>query len=134
MEIQESVGRTEMNGSEIVLELRSLKKSYRGSTAVDGVSLDIRAGEFFAIIGSSGCGKSTTLRLIAGLDEPTSGTISIFGQDVTGVPAHRGRSTPCFKALPCSRIYACSRTLCSGFVRRRCRRASTVSGRWKCSA
>ena len=47
--------------------------------AVDGVDLDIRAGEFFAMLGPSGSDKTTCLRLIAGFEQPTAGQISIFG-------------------------------------------------------
>jgi len=54
--------------------------------AVDGVSLDIRDGEFFSMLGPSGSGKTTCLRLIAGFEQPTSGTIAFYGQDVTAVP------------------------------------------------
>ncbi|MES1211256.1 MAG: ATP-binding cassette domain-containing protein, partial [Acidobacteriota bacterium] len=59
------------------------------TTAVDGVSLEIGRGEFFALLGPSGCGKTTLLRLIGGLEEPTSGAILIDGADVTAVPPHR---------------------------------------------
>src|SRR5262249_12638498 len=54
--------------------------------AVDRVSLTIPDSEFMVLVGPSGCGKSTLLRMIAGLEHVTSGTISIGGQDVTGVP------------------------------------------------
>jgi spermidine/putrescine transport system ATP-binding protein len=57
--------------------------------ALDGVSLAVRRGEVFSLLGPSGCGKTTLLRLIAGLDSPTSGTIRIHGEDMTRVPAHR---------------------------------------------
>ncbi len=53
--------------------------------ALDGVSLDIGAGEFFALLGPSGSGKTTCLRMIAGFDQPTSGRILLDGEDVTGV-------------------------------------------------
>ncbi len=52
-------------------------------TAVDHVDLEIAAGEFFSMLGPSGSGKTTVLRLIAGFERPTSGTIELFGQDVT---------------------------------------------------
>jgi putative spermidine/putrescine transport system ATP-binding protein len=58
-------------------------------TAVNAVSLDIAAGEFFALLGPSGCGKTTLLRMIAGLEAPTSGRILVAGDDVTDVPPHR---------------------------------------------
>lgn len=75
------------------VSLRKLDKQYPGHHAVRSVDLDIRAGEFIALMGPSGCGKSTTLRLIAGLDEPTSGEISIGGRTMNGVPAFQ-RETP----------------------------------------
>jgi putative spermidine/putrescine transport system ATP-binding protein len=54
--------------------------------AVDGVDLDVRDGEFFSMLGPSGSGKTTTLRMIAGFEQPTSGRILLHGRDVTGVP------------------------------------------------
>jgi putative spermidine/putrescine transport system ATP-binding protein len=57
--------------------------------AVDGVDLDIAPGEFFAMLGPSGSGKTTCLRLIAGFEQPTAGTIEIFGEHVEGVPPYR---------------------------------------------
>ena len=57
-----------------------------GVTALDEVSLTVNAGEFVSLIGPSGCGKSTLLRLIADLDQPTSGAVTVFGK-----PAHQAR-------------------------------------------
>ncbi len=57
--------------------------------AVDDLTLDIAAGEFFALLGPSGSGKTTCLRLIAGFDQPTSGHIEIFGDTAEGVPPYR---------------------------------------------
>ncbi len=66
--------------------LRSVTKEFPGGTlALDDLSLDIPDGEFLILVGPSGCGKTTALRLIAGLDKPTSGQISIGGQVVNGV-------------------------------------------------
>jgi len=56
---------------------------------VDGISLDIRSGEFFSLLGPSGCGKTTTLRMIGGFELPTAGTIELRGQDITMEPPER---------------------------------------------
>ena len=57
--------------------------------AVDNVSLDIAEGEFFAMLGPSGSGKTTCLRLIAGFEQPSSGSISIFGEASEGLPPYK---------------------------------------------
>ena len=57
--------------------------------AVDGVDLEVGAGEFFAMLGPSGSGKTTCLRLIAGFEQPTSGHIEIFGETAEGIPPYR---------------------------------------------
>jgi len=64
------------------VELHNIKKKFRRHVALDDLSLDIADGEFFVLLGPTGAGKTTTLRLIAGLDAPDSGSISIGGQDV----------------------------------------------------
>src|SRR5262249_55312477 len=66
--------------------LRGLAKSFRQTVVVRDIDLAIREGEFVVLLGPSGCGKPTTLRMIAGLTEPTSGTVSIAGTDVTHLP------------------------------------------------
>jgi putative ABC transport system ATP-binding protein len=72
-----------------VIELRDVGKRYPGSPPVEvlaGVDLTIRAGELVGVVGPSGSGKSTLLHLIGTLDRPSSGTISIAGRDVAGLP------------------------------------------------
>lgn len=73
----------------VSLSLRRLTKKFGSVAAVDQASLDVEAGEFLVIVGESGCGKTTTLRLIAGLEQPDSGTIFIGGAPVNDVPVGR---------------------------------------------
>jgi putative spermidine/putrescine transport system ATP-binding protein len=68
------------------LSLRALTRHFGGVAAVAGVSLDIRSGEFVSLVGPSGCGKTTLLRLIAGFDRPDSGSMTIDGARVDGLP------------------------------------------------
>jgi putative spermidine/putrescine transport system ATP-binding protein len=65
------------------IQLRGVRKSFGQAEAVSGVDLTVRDGEFFAMLGPSGSGKTTVLRMIAGFEEPTSGTVELAGQDVT---------------------------------------------------
>jgi spermidine/putrescine transport system ATP-binding protein len=73
--------------------LDNVTKTYGDAIAVSNLSLKIRRGEYFFILGSSGCGKSVVLRLIAGLDEPSSGSIYVDGMDTREIPAYQ-RNTP----------------------------------------
>src|SRR6202162_3319453 len=65
--------------------LDNLKKSYAGREVVHGVSCDVADGELVVVVGPSGCGKSTLLRMVAGLEELTSGAVAIDGKVVNGV-------------------------------------------------
>src|SRR3712207_2828098 len=65
-----------------VVRLDNVRKEYGDTTALAGVSLEVRAGEAVAVMGPSGCGKSTMLNMIAGLDRPTSGTVRVHGEDL----------------------------------------------------
>jgi putative spermidine/putrescine transport system ATP-binding protein len=68
------------------LAIQALTKSFAGSVAVQGIDLDIAEGEFVSLLGPSGCGKTTTLRCVAGLENPTSGKILFGDRDVTRLP------------------------------------------------
>lgn len=72
-----------------VVELRQVTKYYGARRAVEGVDLAVLSGELLALLGSSGGGKTTLIRLIAGFTPPTSGRIFLGGRDVTGQPAYR---------------------------------------------
>jgi putrescine transport system ATP-binding protein len=71
-----------------MVQIRDLSKRFGDAIAVDGVSLDIARGELFAILGSSGCGKTTLLRMLAGFEQPSGGSIVIDGVDVTDAPPY----------------------------------------------
>jgi spermidine/putrescine transport system ATP-binding protein len=71
------------------LSLSGLSKRFADEVAVDDLSLDIGAGEFFSLLGSSGCGKTTTLRMVAGFERPDAGSIVLDGRDLAPVPAHK---------------------------------------------
>jgi putative spermidine/putrescine transport system ATP-binding protein len=68
--------------------LSGLTKKYGEVVAVAGIDLEIAQGEFFTMLGPSGSGKTTTLRMIAGFEDPSSGTIELAGEDVSGVPPY----------------------------------------------
>ncbi len=71
------------------LEIRHLKKAYGAHHVVHDFDIAIQRGEFISFLGPSGCGKTTNLRMIAGLETPSSGTILIDGRDVTHLPANQ---------------------------------------------
>ena len=72
--------------AEISLELKEIKKSFtEGEAVLDNISLVISKGEFITLLGSSGCGKTTTLRIIAGLEQPDAGSVWLDGKEVTGL-------------------------------------------------
>ncbi len=74
----------------ITLRLNTIEKRFGTTNVLRGVSLDVAHGEFVVLVGPSGCGKSTLLRIIAGIDQPESGTVQIGGRDVTHArPAQR---------------------------------------------
>ena len=75
------------------IELSGVSKEFHTGSdvvmAVREMDLTIAEGEFFSLLGPSGCGKTTTMRMIAGFEEPTAGSISLHGRDVTGVPPNK---------------------------------------------
>ena len=73
----------------MVVSLRDIVVEFDGQRILDGLNLDIHDKEFVTLLGSSGCGKTTTLRLIAGFLEPNSGKVLLKGQDITGVPPYK---------------------------------------------
>ena len=78
-----------MASTEIAVDIENVVKRYGPVTALHGVSLDIRANEFFTLLGPSGCGKTTLLRCIAGFEDITEGAIRLDGEDIGPLPPHR---------------------------------------------
>ena len=90
------------------VELIGLSKHFRDVVAVDHVNLHISSGEFLVVVGPTGCGKTTLLRLIAGLEEPTTGEIRFDGQLIKGVPPNERRVRMVFQdyaLYPHLRVY-----------------------------
>ncbi|MEV0644291.1 ABC transporter ATP-binding protein [Phytomonospora sp. NPDC050363] len=73
---------SEDSTSEVVVRLDGVRKEYGDTVALDGVTLEITAGEAVAVMGPSGCGKSTLLNMVAGLDRPTAGSITVNGENL----------------------------------------------------
>src|SRR4029450_7444157 len=100
-----------MGGGEV--RLVGLVKRFEDVTAVDGIDLEVPGGEFFAVLGRAGCaaassavlgppgcGKTTTLRLVAGFEQPTEGRILLDGVDMARTPPHRRKVNTSSRATP----------------------------------
>ena len=84
--------------SEFVIELRKVCKSYDANTVLQDIDLQVRHGEFLTLLGPSGCGKTTILRLIAGFEEPNSGSVLIDGQAMRGLPPEQRQVNTVFQS------------------------------------
>jgi spermidine/putrescine transport system ATP-binding protein len=80
------------------LEFRGVSKRFGAVQAVDGVSLEIKKGEFFSLLGPSGCGKTTMLRLAAGFEEPDAGRVFLDGRDITDLPPDKRKVNTIFQS------------------------------------
>ena len=81
------------------LVLKGISKSFGGTRAVDRVNLTFAEGQLTALLGPSGCGKTTLLRMIAGLEAPSSGSLLVGGRDITGLPAHKRKFGMVFQSF-----------------------------------
>ena len=88
-----------MSTTRPILSMQSITKRFGDVVAVEGISLDIEDGEFFTIVGPSGSGKSTLIRILAGLEEPTSGSVRLRDDDITHVPANERPTCMVFQSL-----------------------------------
>ncbi|MGB3416697.1 MAG: ABC transporter ATP-binding protein [Mesorhizobium sp.] len=81
------------------LSLDAITKTFGDFTAVDNVALNVPNGSFVCLLGPSGCGKTTLLRMVAGLEEPTSGKVMLDGEDITPLPTHKRDFGMVFQSL-----------------------------------
>ncbi|WP_153770761.1 ABC transporter ATP-binding protein [Labrenzia sp. CE80] len=88
----------EDTAAEPFIEFRNVTKRFGDFVAVDNLSLKIYEREFFALLGGSGCGKTTMMRMLAGFETPTSGQIFLDGQDLAGIPAFQRPSNMMFQS------------------------------------
>ncbi len=72
-----------------LLATEKLAKEYRGRRVVNGVSVDVKAGEIVGLLGPNGAGKTTTFNMVVGVVKPDEGSVSFLGQEITGLPMHQ---------------------------------------------
>lgn len=83
--------------SEHIIEFKNVYKDYSGISVLKDINLYIRKNEFMTLLGPSGCGKTTLLRIIGGFETPTSGTVTLFGQDARDIPPYKRRVNTVFQ-------------------------------------
>lgn len=96
--VEEQEPRAHQSDATPLLTLSNLSKSFGETPVLHGLSLELRKGEFFTLLGSSGCGKTTTLRIIAGLDDPDEGQVLLAGQDITSLPPNKRNVNTVFQS------------------------------------
>ena len=100
------------------VRLEDVSKTFKGAVAVDNLTLTVDEGEFFSLLGPSGCGKTTTLRMIGGFEEPTSGSIWLGDDDVSGLPAHKRDVNTVFQSYALFPHLSVSENISYGLKRR----------------
>jgi len=101
------------------IRVENVVKRFGAVTALGGVSLEVAKGELFFLLGASGCGKTTLLRCIAGLEQPTSGRIRFGERDVTGLPPHRREAAMVFQSYALWPHLSVERNVAFGLEERR---------------
>ncbi|MEH0398808.1 ABC transporter ATP-binding protein [[Kitasatospora] papulosa] len=110
------------------VRLTGISKTYGSFTAVHPLDLTVPQGSFFALLGASGCGKTTTLRMIAGLEEATTGTVSLGGRDITGLPPYKRPVNTVFQSYALFPHLDVSENIAFGLRRRGIRSVSRQVG------
>ena len=82
---------------ESILKLQQIRKSFDHTEVLKGVDLEVAQGEFITLLGASGCGKTTTLRIIGGFQTPTSGDVFFDGVRINDVPPHKRQINTVFQ-------------------------------------
>ena len=112
----------------VALAVRDLRRDFGGVRAVDGVDFDVQRGEIVGLIGPNGAGKTTLFNLVSGYLRPTRGTISLFGEDVTGLSpfrlARRGVSRTFQVVRPFPRLTVLENVMVGAFLRERALRSA----------
>ena len=112
----------------VALSVRELRRDFGGVRAVDGVDFDVAKGEIVGLIGPNGAGKTTLFNLVSGYLRPTRGTISLFGEDVTGLSpfrlARRGVSRTFQVVRPFPRLTVLENVMVGAFLRERALRSA----------
>lgn len=90
--------------------LKNICKRFGSNTVIGNLDLEIKKGSLVTLLGPSGCGKTTVLRLVAGLEKPTSGRFSLMVKTSPNVPSNNAISVWCFSHTPYSHICLCTKT------------------------
>ena len=85
-----------------ILHLENITKDFGEGLVLRSLNLNVYPGEFLTLLGPSGCGKTTTLRIIAGLEQPSSGTVYLQGEDVTSLAPEKRPVNTVFRIMRCS--------------------------------
>lgn len=83
--------------SDVIIDIRHISKSFGDKKVLDDINLSVRRGEFVTLLGSSGCGKTTLLRIIGGFEHADEGAVALSGEDLTGVPPYKRQLNTVFQ-------------------------------------
>src|SRR6476620_9620210 len=119
MDAMAETGPTPQDTPDSDIRLGGVTQRCAETLAVDDLSLDIDRGSFFAMLGPSGCGKTTTLRMIGGFEDPTAGTVTLGGTDVTDHPPFRRDVNTVFQSYALFPHLTVERNVSFGLERRR---------------
>lgn len=112
--------------NDIILQLKDIRKSFDGTEVLEKLNLDVHRAEFITLLGSSGCGKTTTLRIIAGLENPDSGSVILEGQDITGLEPNKRNVNTVFQSYALFPHMTVEENVAYGLKIRKVRKAETA--------